>query len=200
MYNQENSKTNKPFIYIKKLNKKSKIIPLGTPNNLLGMTRYSSPSSQEWNDSIYGYNNITIKNITIAKKTLTKLIKSYFNMYFIKNFLQTKIISTKLKRLAVNRIFTSKAQLKHTHSKVIITLYVYNEQRRILVNKLKKLEIILFPSDDSSSKRLGIHSVSLFSLNKKFSLIKKVDSDSFLNTLEKIKSYITKELTKKKKF
>jgi len=35
--------------------------------------------------------------------------------------------------------------LKHTSSKVVITLYVYNEERRILIRKIKRLEAILFP-------------------------------------------------------
>jgi len=35
--------------------------------------------------------------------------------------------------------------LKHTTSKVFITLHVYNQERRILIRKLKRMEALLFP-------------------------------------------------------
>jgi hypothetical protein len=73
------------------------------------------------------------------------LIKSYFNLYFSKKLLYSKRILTRFRRLAINKIFISKAELKHTSSKVIITLYIYNEEKRILLNRLKRIEAILFP-------------------------------------------------------
>ena len=73
------------------------------------------------------------------------MIKSYFNLYFSKKFLYSKRILTRFRRLAINKIFISKAELKHTSSKVIITLYIYNEEKRILLNRLKRIEVIIFP-------------------------------------------------------
>ena len=86
-----------------------------------------------------------IKNITIADKNLSRLIKSYFNLYFSNKLLENKRIITRFRRLAINKIFISKAELKHTSSKVIITLYVYNEERRIFLNRLKRIESYSFP-------------------------------------------------------
>ena len=134
MYNHKIIETSKPFIFSKNLKDKSKIIPLNKVNN-----------------SIYVYNNATIKNISIAQKNLTRLIKSYFNLYFSNKLLSSKRILTRFRRLAVNKILISKAELKHTSNKVIITLYVYNEERRILINRLKRVEAFLFPSCSISS-------------------------------------------------
>jgi hypothetical protein len=96
--------------------------------------------------------------LSIADKNLIKLIKSYFNFYFSKKILTNKRMTNRFKRLAVNKIFISKAELKHTNSKVVITLYVYNEEKRILVRKIKRLETILFPflTTSTNNKYLSI--------------------------------------------
>jgi len=168
VYDNGSIKTPKPFIFTKKLKDNIKIIPLNKTNNTLGPIRYFPPASQEWYNNIYAYNSIYTKNITIADKNLGKLIKSYFNLHFNKKLLYNKRFLTRFKRLAVNKVFISKAELKHTSSKVFITLYVYNEERRALFNRIKRIEGILFPSIKFTSNKNKI-----FSLNKKLSLIKK---------------------------
>lgn len=145
MFNNEIVKKIKPLIFIKKLNNNIKIIPLSKTKNTLGSLRYFPPASQEWYDSLYAYNNIYSKNISIADKNLSKLIKSYFNIYFSKKLLSSKRVLTRFRRLVINKIFISKAELKHTSSKVTITLYIYNEEKRTLLNRLRRIESILFP-------------------------------------------------------
>lgn len=84
----------------------------------------------------------------------------YFNHIFIKN----KYISKKKKRKSLNKIFISKAEIKHTNSKAIITIFVYNREKLILLKKIKELkkifvqliikskilELLSFPSPDST--------------------------------------------------
>jgi Mitochondrial ribosomal protein (VAR1) len=192
-------KPNKPFIFSKKLNDNNKIIPLKKVKNTLGPMRYFPPANQEWNNSIYVYNNMTIKNISIAQKNLTRLIKSYFNIYFSKNLLSSKRILTRFRRLAINKIFVSKAELKHTNNKIIITLYIYNEERRILIHRLKRIEAILFPYYAITSKEVYKDFTSFLSLKERLNLIKKEDAFSFLGLLEEIKKYITEEIKLEKK-
>ena len=192
-------KPNKPFIFSKKLNDNNKIIPLKKVKNTLGPLRYFPPANQEWNNSIYVYNNMTLKNISIAQKNLTRLIKSYFNIYFSNNLLSSKRILTRFRRLAVNKIFISKAELKHTNNKIIITLYIYNEERRILIHRLKRIEAMLFPYYAIASKENYKDFTSLLSLKERLNLIKKEDAFSFLGLLERIKKYITEEIKSEKK-
>jgi hypothetical protein len=199
MYNHKIIETSKPFIFSKNLNNKSKIIPLNKVNNTLGSMRYFPPANQEWNNSIYVYNNATIKNISIAQKNLTRLIKSYFNLYFSNKLLSSKIILTRFRRLAINKILISKAELKHTSNKVIITLYVYNEERRILINRLKRVQAFLFPSCSISSDGRNKEISLVLSLGKRLNLIKKNDAFSFLNWLEEVKRYIIEEIKLEKK-
>jgi len=144
--NNENVQITEPNIFTKKVNNKHNVIPLNIIFNTLGPIRHFPPTTKEWFNSIYSYNNNSIKNLNVANKNLNKLIKSYFNFFFRKKFLKSKRIAVRLRRLSMKKIFISKAELKHTNTKVLVTLYVYNEERRILINKIKRLEILLFPS------------------------------------------------------
>ena len=197
MFNNEIIKTIKPLIFIKKLNNNIKIIPLNKTKNTLGSIRYFPPASQEWYDSIYTYNNIYSKNISIADKNLSKLIKSYFNLYFNKKLLHSKRILTRFRRLLINKIFISKAELKHTSSKVIITLYIYNEEKRTLLNRLKRIEAILFPYFNSTLNE-GYEN-KILSLKDKLNNINKWKNISFSNWLEEIKNNVIELINLEKK-
>lgn len=97
-----------------------------------------SPTNREWFNSIYAYNKNTIKSLPTTDNLIVKLIKTYFNMYNLKleKKINIKEKNTRLKRLSTNRIFISRADLKHTVDKAIITMYVYNRQRIYYINKL----------------------------------------------------------------
>ena len=127
-------------IFIQKLNK-AKAIKLENEGNDLGLTRHYPPASKEWFNSIYAYNKNTSKLLPVADKVIFNLIKSYFNLYSRK--LERKIKSghlrMRLRRLSTNRILVSRAELKHTSDKVIVTLYVYNRQSKYYINKIRKL-------------------------------------------------------------
>jgi hypothetical protein len=198
MYDNKIIKESKPSIFNKKINDNNKIIPLNITNNTLGPMRYYPPANQEWFNSIYSYNNAYSKNITVSDKTLSKIIKSYFNLYFSKQLLYSKRMLTRFRRLAINRVFISKAELKHTSSKVIITIYVYNEERRALLNRLRRIEAILFPSFNLVSQK--IHKDKILSLYEKLNLIRKVKENFlFKNWLEECRKYIIEEIDFKKK-
>jgi hypothetical protein len=199
MYNNKIVGVSRPFIFNKKIVDKSNIIPLNKEKNTLGPMRYFPPACQEWSNNIYVYNNITIKNVSVAQKNLTRLIISYFNLFFSKNLLYSKRIITRFKRLAVNKIFISKAELKHTSDKVIITLYIYNEERRILINRLKRIEALLFPSLNNVSLEANRNKVSSLNLIKRIDFLFGNEAFSFLFLLEEIKRYIIEEINLEKK-
>jgi len=74
---------------------------------------------------------------------VNSLIKNYFNLYLNNKFLNCKYISRKKKRVSLNKIYVSKAEIKHTNSKAIITIFVYNKEKLSLLNKIKKLKNFL---------------------------------------------------------
>jgi hypothetical protein len=154
---KDSLEVNKPLIFDKKANQ-STIIPLKSMKTNVGMIRHFPPASQEWDNNIYAYNSDYIKSLPIADKNLMKIVKSYFNMYFSNKILDVKQLNTRFKRLSVKRIFVAKGELKHTSSKVIITLYIFNKERNILKLETNKLiKALIYPS-----KQLNIDNTSKF--------------------------------------
>jgi hypothetical protein len=197
--NNEHTQNIKPFIFTKKINNKYKVIPLNITTNTLGPTKHFPPATKEWFNSVYAFNSNSIKNLSIADKNLIKLIKSYFNLYYNQSILKSKHIATRFRRLAVKKIFISKAELKHTSSKVVITLYVYNEEKRILICKIKRLEAILFPLSINSSFLLKQDKSSdknkLLSIKEKLNIIKsQEDTVSLISWLHGLKSYLVEQM------
>ena len=172
----------KPLIFSKKVNLKHKIIPLDVITNTIGPVRFFPPATKEWFNSIYAYNQNSIKNLSIADKTLSRLIRSYFNFYFNKKVLKSKKIAMRFRRLSFKKIFISKAELKHTNSKVIITLYIYNEEKRLLSRKLEDLRKLYFGS------KFKLSDLSLKNLLDDIKEYKK--TVPLLNYLEELKSSI----------
>jgi hypothetical protein len=121
-----------------------------------------------------------IKGISIAQRNLTKIIKSYFDFYFNNKLLHGQRILTRFRRLATNKIFVSKAELKHTSTKIIVTLYVYNEERRRLIKRLKRIEATLFPSISNTSLKNKREYNLLLSLANRYEYFK-IDSLSFVD-------------------
>lgn len=137
--NNQKTEMLKPLIFNKKINLKHKIIPLDVISNTKGLTRVFPTATKEWFNSVYAYNQNYIKNLSVADKTLSQLVKSYFNFYFNQKVLKSSKIATRFRRVSLNKILISKAELKHTSSKVTVTLYTYNAEKIFLTLKLKNL-------------------------------------------------------------
>ena len=105
-------------------------------SNDLGQTKHYPPTNKEWFNSIYSYNKNYIKSLPITDKIVNNLLKSYFHLTssLEKSKLKSKNMRIRNKRLSANRIYLSRAEMKHTNNKVIITLYTYN--RTIFCNGL----------------------------------------------------------------
>lgn len=169
MKNNNKTEILKPLIFSKKLNLKHKIIPLDIITNTLGPTRFYPAATKEWFNSVYAYNQNSIKNLSIADKTLNRLVKSYFNFYYDKD-LKRKKRAIRFKRLSLNKILISKAELKHTSSKVTVTLYIYNAEKAFFTLKLKKLINAYFTTKNIKPSVIDLfHDINV--LKKKVSLI-----------------------------
>jgi Mitochondrial ribosomal protein (VAR1) len=128
------------YIFDRKIKNNYKIIPLNKDKNThLNFFRYFPPANKEWINSIYVFNKNDTKFLPTADKLLLKLIKSYFNLY---NSIKTKPIRLRFRRLSIKKIFVSKAEIKHTNYKVVITIYVYNREKIFLENKLKRIKVL----------------------------------------------------------
>ena len=132
-----------PYIFTKKININYKLVPFNTSFNDVGKTKYLPPIAKEWKSSVYNYNPNNTINYPIYDLNINSLIKSYFNLYFNHRYINHKYISRKKKRKSFNKIFVSKAEIKHTNSKAIITIYIYNREKLSLLKKIRKLRNIL---------------------------------------------------------
>lgn len=70
---------------------------------------------------------------------INSLIKNFFNLQFNYKFLYKKYKSYRLRSSSLNKIFASKAEIKHTNNKAILTVYVYNREKISLLKKIKSL-------------------------------------------------------------
>ena len=75
---------------------------------------------------------------------INSLIKSFFNLQFNYKFLFKKYSPSRLRSSSLNKIFASKAEIKHTNNKAILTVYVYNREKISLLKKIKRLKKAFF--------------------------------------------------------
>ena len=117
-----------------------------------GRIKHFTPAAQEWHNSIYAYNSNYIKLLPAADKNLFSLLKSYFNFQLKDKLLNKRKrkrahARIRYRRLSANKIFVGKGDLKHTSNKVIITIFVYNVEKKILyLNKQKVKRNLLYPN------------------------------------------------------
>jgi ribosomal protein S3 len=94
-------------------------------------------STLEWANSVYAFNTKKTILFPTIDKIVIKLIKSYFNAYFLSS-------RPKISKLSVlKRMNISKLEFKHTHSKVVIVVYVYCAELKNLEFVYKNLSDLL---------------------------------------------------------
>ncbi len=159
------------MLNISKLKNKQNLSKHYRKGNEIAQTRHYPPANKEWFNSIYAYNKNTIKLLPVADKVTLKLIKSYFNLYSpkLEKSIKSPRVRRRFRRLSTNRILISRPELKHTSSKVVITVYVYNRQK---IYYLRKLGSIL--------------AVDLYPYKKFFHLVIKKTKKKSLNLISKV--------------
>jgi hypothetical protein len=140
-----NNKFNPLNIFNKSKKKNENLIPFNTQINPLGEIKYFPPVSKEWKNSIYVFNKNPVLNLSAAKDIIiNSLVKHYFNIRFIPKFIFKKYKPRWVRRPSMNKIYVSNAEIKHTNSKAILTVYNYNRERLSLLNKVRKLKNSFF--------------------------------------------------------
>jgi hypothetical protein len=128
-----------PFIFTKKTNINYKLIPFNVSVNDTNKTKYLPPVSKEWKNNIYNYNYKNSINLPIYDININTLIKGYFSLYFKNKFIKSKYLSARKRRKSFNKIYVSRAEVKHTNNKAIVTIYVFNKERLVLLARIREL-------------------------------------------------------------
>jgi Mitochondrial ribosomal protein (VAR1) len=140
----DGSKNNgEPAVFSKKKSLKN-TKPLKFVTNDAGKIRHYPPAAQEWFNSIYTYNKNFIKTLPVLDKNLMHLLKSYYNMGISHKILNIKHRLDRFRRLSPRKVFVGKGEVKHTSSKVIISVYLYNTEKMYLIREIKKQFKYLF--------------------------------------------------------
>jgi len=132
--------TNKNLIIFSKYFNKNKSSTTNIQSSYVGNHKYFPPVSKEWKDSIYAFNKNNLKNLPFYHIKINEIIKNYFNLFFKPKFLLNKEKPRKYRYLSLNTIYVSKAEIIHTNNKAILTVYVYNREKILLLKKIKKIK------------------------------------------------------------
>src|SRR6185295_20139829 len=102
---------------------------------------------------------------------VNKVLKMYFNLNsnvnLNKRFIRRR---TKERHRSANKIFLSKADIKHSNDKIIITLYTYNKTKKFFAKKLSRIYRRIFTYIFVSKKMNKLFSNNLFkpNINREF--------------------------------
>ncbi len=100
---------------------------------------YYPSSSKEWFNSVYSYNKSYIKPLITTDVILNSLFKNYFNMLKNKIKILFKRRRSNKIRYSANKIFISRAEIKHTNTKLLIILYTYNKQKSLIEQYMRNI-------------------------------------------------------------
>nr|ACZ97562.1 ribosomal protein 3 [Knoxdaviesia proteae] len=123
-------------IFNNNLNKKFKSTQLNINTNDKGKLKYFPAFSNEWLNSTYFYNKNNIKNVPFNFIEIQKIIKHYF-AFFFKGDEYFNFFNNSPNNLL--KIHISKANIKYTYNKAIITIYIINLEKNILLLNYKKV-------------------------------------------------------------
>ena len=126
--NKQNSFNDKPLSTNYIIEKNPKIQSNSERDEYNNIIFYTS-SNKEWFSSVYSYNKSYIKSLISNDAVLNKLLRSYCNMLQDKIKILFKRRRDNKIRYSANKIYASRAELKHTNTKLFITLYIYNKQK-----------------------------------------------------------------------
>ena len=136
----------------------------------MNLFKHFPSSTRDWNNSIYTFNKNVLNKIPVASNLAIKIIKSYFNLYEhnLEKKIRNKRIKLRLKRLSLNKIFINNGEFKHTNQKLIITLYLFNRQKKnySLIIKKKYLKTFKYFFNKLNLKFNLISQKSLYKLFK----------------------------------
>jgi hypothetical protein len=106
--------------------------------------KYYPAYFKEWKNTIYLYNRKNLQNLPILNLNINHIISHYFFLFFKNNrFINSKFIHRKKIRFLLKKIYVSNSYIKHTNSKIIISLNILNIGKKTLIKKNKYLNNIL---------------------------------------------------------
>jgi hypothetical protein len=126
------------------------------------LSKHFPVATSEWHNSVYTYNPKSTISLLVIDQMIIKIIKSYLNSFYLED--QNKnhfplafapqaagqAVREKIHSLYMNKVYVAQPEVKHTNSKVVITIYIYCSGFKNLDILYKHLE------DDTKISLAGI--------------------------------------------
>lgn len=157
-------------------------------------------SNKEWFSSIYSYNKSYIKCLISYDAVFNKFFKSYCNMLQNKIKILFKRRRAKKIRYSANKIYASRAELKHTNTNLLITLYTYNKQKSSIERHIRNIvTLIKFKKIFVEGKKQFIpnHKNRLLHILKNNFFIFRKWNIAFLKKINSLLKYLVLKLKKR---
>ena len=103
---------------------------------------YYPSSSKEWFGNIYSFNKAYIKSLIVYDVNINKLFRSYYNIVQDKIRIMYKRRRSNRGRYSANKVYVSRAELKHTNTTLSIIVYTYNKQLSSIEINIRRFLII----------------------------------------------------------
>ena len=103
---------------------------------IVGDIRHYPAANKEWKNSIYAYNQNSIRSLPALDRMASKTIKSYFSLTNNKKLARSERMRNLIRRRTVKRLFVSKPEIKQTSDKVNITVYTFNREKQFFLRKM----------------------------------------------------------------
>jgi hypothetical protein len=155
------------------LNKYNKSITIKDEINKANNIIYYPSSNKEWSNSVYSFNKNYTKIIVTNFRIINNLFRSYFNMFEKKIKILYKRRRVTKRRYSANKVYISKAELKHTNTSITIILFIYNKKKSIMERNMRKLikftmSKTYFSKLEEKMKEIKIHKNRLSYLFNRF--------------------------------
>ena len=159
------------------------------------------PSNKEWFSFIYSYNKSYVKSLITQDILVNNSLTRYFNMLEDKIKLSFKRRRSNKIRYSADKIYVSRAEFKHTNTKLTIMLFIHNKQKLLIERLIRKLVIFKFFIEEDLSKQEiqkgNVHINRLLSILKNGFYLFKNSSNGFfkknndlLNSLFNLKLWL----------
>lgn len=161
------------------LNNRKKLQSNPEKNEYKNIIYYPS-SSKEWFGNIYSYNKAYIKSLIVYDIIINKLFRSYYNIVQDKIKIMYKRRRSNRGRYSANKVYVSRAELKHTNTTLCIILYTYNKQLSSIEITIRRFLIItkkLTVLTQNSVRYIVEHMGEIINLSKKKTLVSKFNYD-----------------------
>nr|YP_010692856.1 Ribosomal protein VAR1 [Periconia digitata]WCA44855.1 Ribosomal protein VAR1 [Periconia digitata] len=161
---------------------------------------YYPASTKEWFSSVYSYNKSFIKSLIVSDSILNRLLGAYANR--VKNKVRKlKRRRNKKIRYSANKLYLSKAELKHTNTKLVVLVYLFNKQKFTFQRFLVKLSNFIKATEHIkyffNKEKITLESlVGLDRVERIKSLNERIDNDNYANK----KLYSDRELVNINKY